>query len=414
MPLPAGLKARLKRFRLFLALNKFRHKACRVMCNLVAKLPVSSLTLGPPKGYHVSTRKFIEGWKSDPANPAVFRGLVASEEITVPAPKVVIGTKKDYLLNPHSYRSEEAFLATLPWGRFYHSPQAFIAPDDRLLADMSPVWGEHPADHWIFDKMKLARPHTLRGKTLYLGSSSWFFHFLFEHLSTLDLVERAGMRLAEFDHVILENHGQPFAEEALDHLRIPREKVIDPRQHPHLLCESLTAPSFPYPWSYGRWRAEFLKRSFENYAAPSSVASKRIFISRKTAKGRRLVNEEELVPVLHRHGFAVLEMDKLPFAEQIGVFQQAEIVVGPAGAAFTLLCFCRPGTRVLSILCDEDTSGGALARMWETVSELKGLEFYLCCVQSPNTHVSAATPYFSADLVADVKLFEQLLEKVIA
>jgi len=412
MPLPAGLKKRLKRLRVFQKLNEVRHKLYRKLCNLAAKLPCSSLTFGPPKGRHFSTRQFIEGFKSDPANPAVFHVQVESKEVVVPAPKITVGTEKEYLLTSRTYRSEESFLATIPWGRFYRQPRAFIAPDDRLLVDMSPWWGGKWEDHWIFDRMKLSRARTLRGKTLELGSSFWFFHFLFDHLPTLGLLERAGMSLAEFDHIIFEDHGQPFAKAVLDHLGIRREKIVDPREHPHLLCESLTAASHPGEW--GDWRSAWMKRAFADIETVPPTFSKRIYVSRKGAPGRRVLNEAELEPFLKHHGFAILEMEKLSFAEQISTFRQAEVIAGVGGAAFTLLNFCRPGTKVLSIMCDEDTSAGAVMKMWDTVAALNGIEFYRLCAPSPNLYATVGSASFVADLELDVKLFEQMIGALIS
>jgi capsular polysaccharide biosynthesis protein len=408
----ATLKARLKRNPAFAQLNKLRRRSKRIACNLAATLPCSSLTFGPPKGLHLSTRKYVEGCKSDPANPAAFRVFTERKEIVIPAPKLVLGTEKEFFLTPRTYRSEEAFLATLPWGRSYHHPYAIIAADDRLLVDMSSWWGERPEDHWLFDRLRLAPAHTLRGRTLQIGGGSWFFHFLFDWLPTLGLVEQAGMRLADFDHIVLENPGQPFAETVIDHLAIPRAKIVDPRVHPHLRCESLTAPS--YPWDQGVWRSEFLRSAFAGLDGASPVSSKRIFISRKGARMRRIVNEGDLAPILAREGFVMLEIEKFSFAEQIAIFRQAEIVAGPAGAAFTLLSFCKPGTKVLSMMSDADTSGGALMKVWDMVCKLNGLDFYLLCTPSPNLEVTADTPFFSADLKPDVALFEQIAAAMLA
>lgn len=408
----ATLKARLKRNPAFAQLGKLRRRGKRLACNLAASLPCSSLTFGPPKGLHLSARKYIGDHAPDPANPGAFRVLVEPTDTVVPAPRMVLGTEKEFFRTPRAYRSEEAFLATLPWGRFYHHPHAIIAQDDRLLVDMSSWWGERPEDHWLFERLRLAPAHTLGGRTLHIGGGSWFFHFLFDSLPTLGLIERAGMKLAEFDHIILENHGQPFAEAVIDHLAIPRGKIVDPRAHPHLRCESLTAPS--YPWNHAAWRSEFLRAAFAGYGAASPVPAKRIYISRKGAKMRRVANEEELAPILARHGFAMVEMEKFSFAEQIAIFRQAEIVVGPAGAAFTLLSFCKPGTKVLSMMSDEDTSGGALMKVWDMVCALNGLDFYLLCAPSPNLDVTADTPFFSADLKPDVALFEQILGAMLA
>ena len=248
MPFSPEFKRRLKRHGVFVTLNKLRRKAHRAVCDIAAKLPISSRWFGPPKGCHISTRKFFEGFKSDPANPAIFRPLIESEKITIPAAKAVFGTEKEFFHTSHTYHTAEAFLATLPWGRFHRYPFAIIAPDDRMLADISVGWGDDPKDHWIFDQLWLGKPHTLHGKTFHLGSGlncSNLFHLTYDYLPSLDLLERAGMRLAEFDHIILEVYGSPFANAILDHLGIPREKIVDPREHPHLLCDCLlyTSPS---------------------------------------------------------------------------------------------------------------------------------------------------------------------------
>lgn len=412
MPLPAGLKKRLKNFGAFRALNKFRHKVFRVLCNLVGKLPVSSLTFGPPKGRHFSTKKFVEQWKSDPENPAAFHLVHEGREVLVPAPKRITGTTKQLYLNGKTYRSEDAFIATIPWGRFYRQPQAIIGPDDRLLVDMSPWWGEKWEDHWIFDRIKLKKARTLRGKSLCLGSTAWFFHFLFDHLPILDMIERAGMRLPDFDHIILENHGQPFANVVLDHLGIPREKIVDPREHPHLLCESLTAASHPMDW--GDWRPAYLRRAFADCCVKPPFSASRIYITRRNAPGRRVVNEHEILPLLERRGFEIIEVEKYTLPEQIAIFRQAEVIVAVGGAAFTLLSFSKPGTKVMSLFCDEDTTGGATMKMWDMICALNGIEFNMLCVPSPNLDVNIGAPCFVADMKPDVGAFEQMLDDVLA
>ena len=196
------------------------------------------------------------------------------------------------------------------------------------------------------------------------------------------------------------------------HFAIPRGKIVDPRQHPYLLCESLTAAS--YPWNHGPWRSQYLQRAVANYGGKSPISSKRIYISRKSARMRRIVNEDELAPILVRHGFQSIEADQFSFAEQIAIFRRAEVLVGPAGAAFTLLCFCQPGTKVLSMMSDADQSEGALTKVWDTVCAFNELDFYLICADSPNLHVTATTAHSSADLKPDLTQFEQMLDAMLA
>ena len=75
----------------------------------------------------------------------------------------------------------------------------------------------------------------------------------------------------------------------------------------------------------------------------------RIYISRSLPSARVVANEKELLPRLLEMGFQIWSLEKMPFEEQVRLFRNAEIVVGPHGAGFTNLIFSRPGTRVVEI-----------------------------------------------------------------
>ena len=53
---------------------------------------------------------------------------------------------------------------------------------------------------------------------------------------------------------------------------------------------------------------------------------------------------------LKSKGFTVYKVGELNFFEQIYLFQNAKIVIGAHGAAFTNLIFCKENTKVLDII----------------------------------------------------------------
>lgn len=67
---------------------------------------------------------------------------------------------------------------------------------------------------------------------------------------------------------------------------------------------------------------------------------RRIYVSRRNAAMRRIVNEAELMPLLIRLGFEILETENLSFQEQVQIFYEAEIIVGPHGAGLTNMLWC--------------------------------------------------------------------------
>lgn len=81
----------------------------------------------------------------------------------------------------------------------------------------------------------------------------------------------------------------------------------------------------------------------------SPAPSRRIFISRSKAARRRLVNEDDLWPVLAAGGFERVHMEDLSFAGQVALMRETAVLVAPHGAGLTNLLFCPPGTDVVEL-----------------------------------------------------------------
>jgi hypothetical protein len=75
--------------------------------------------------------------------------------------------------------------------------------------------------------------------------------------------------------------------------------------------------------------------------------SRRIYISRKTGKYRKLLNEEEIEHLFKKYGFVVVRPELLSFQEQLDIFSSAEIIAGPTGSAFTNMIFSPSSTKII-------------------------------------------------------------------
>ncbi|MFL9450300.1 MULTISPECIES: glycosyltransferase family 61 protein [Nostocales] len=64
-----------------------------------------------------------------------------------------------------------------------------------------------------------------------------------------------------------------------------------------------------------------------------------ILISRRKAVGRRIINENEVIDALKPFGFVAYVLEDLSFADEVRLFSQAKIVVGPQGAGLTNMIF---------------------------------------------------------------------------
>jgi hypothetical protein len=65
---------------------------------------------------------------------------------------------------------------------------------------------------------------------------------------------------------------------------------------------------------------------------PEAYTSKKVYVSRRLARSRRVVNEEDVAEALLKKGFTILQSEILGFDEQVQRFANAEWVIGAHGA----------------------------------------------------------------------------------
>lgn len=90
------------------------------------------------------------------------------------------------------------------------------------------------------------------------------------------------------------------------------------------------------------------KRLTETYPVDGPV-NRRIYVTRRHARTRRVVNEAELENVLAGNGFEIFEMERLAFRDQIALMRQTAILAGPHGGGLTNMMFMPAGGRVLEL-----------------------------------------------------------------
>ncbi|ANH80437.1 hypothetical protein A8C56_05035 [Niabella ginsenosidivorans] len=88
-----------------------------------------------------------------------------------------------------------------------------------------------------------------------------------------------------------------------------------------------------------------LKRNIEsrlNISDMTPSAGNRVYISRK---GRREIeNEGELIELLKKFNFMIIEDKGRSVEEQIDIYRNASFIIGPHGASFANVIWCKPGT----------------------------------------------------------------------
>ncbi|MBD2547085.1 MULTISPECIES: glycosyltransferase family 61 protein [Planktothricoides] len=157
---------------------------------------------------------------------------------------------------------------------------------------------------------------------------------------------------------------------------IPEDKIIESQQYPHIQAEKLLIPYVHYQganWVGNFLRREFLPKSLSKYLNLSNNSThQRIYISRKYAQYRRIINETELVSYLGANfGFQSVTLETLPLAEQVAVLSAAKVVIAPHGAGLPNLVFCAPVTKIIEIF-----SPHYINRCYWLLSQQVSLDYY--------------------------------------
>lgn len=179
-------------------------------------------------------------------------------------------------------------------------------------------------------------------------NQEFYYHWLF------DLLPRVRRALGEgVDRIYLQRR-HPFQAASLALLGVTNGLIVDSEDEPWVSADELVVPCHQIMTGHHhpRWVIDWLRLSFLPHGGIGMGGAhepRRLFVSRSIARNRRLVNEDEIWPILAARGFERVVAERLPFAEQVALFAQSEAVVAPHGSGLANLVFCAPGTRVVEL-----------------------------------------------------------------
>lgn len=229
---------------------------------------------------------------------------------------------------------------------------AVVASDETLIVPFSTDpfgMGRHRSSA----RLKLPKIHDLIGRTAFLATPEAdcnYYHFTVDLLPRLLLLERALGSLASLDHLVLNLRNKAYEEPLLRRFGLPLDKVLHLEDDMHLRVEELYVPTFtPSEYGVAAWKTSGIRSKVLKHESKRPAGTK-LFLSRKGASSRRLLNEDELFQVLQKHGFVAMDCGAHSLEEQVSIFSSATHVVGLHGAAFTNIIYCQPGTRIYEMI----------------------------------------------------------------
>lgn len=246
----------------------------------------------------------------------------------------------------------ETFIASVPNCRIlsqfdqYGEPDgneyyALVTEDDRVLNVRGTGYN---AD---LHRKLLTTPSSSHGQ---LRSASWvlelwdrnYSHWIQWHLVKIALLQKHGLA----GNLILprEHRLSEVVRSSIEALGVDVEAL--PRMGPKVLhVDQLTVVGMD------DYRASLIVDLRARIGIDSKrVPSRRIFISRRKATRRRLVNEEDCWRALSQFGFERVFMEELDFRGQVALMQEAAVLFGLHGSGLANMLFAPRGLHVIEIV----------------------------------------------------------------
>lgn len=189
------------------------------------------------------------------------------------------------------------------------------------------------------------------------AGTSNLFHWLFDILQKLEFLENSAFEAIK-----------------------PNFKVIMPNQRPQFMTETLKPFNLDYFMPEGgqlvkiekmillpniaptgNFRVDMvnkvrakLKKHFSATLDPANVV-KRVYITRKNAKFRKIINENDIFPMIIKNGFQVVDMDELPFGKQVEIMLNSEMLISLHGAGLSHMMWMIDGAKVMEVRARGDS-----------------------------------------------------------
>ncbi len=309
---------------------------------------------------------------------------------------------------PHTGTFAETFILTIPNGKVFSSLGCVLVDDAYVMQELLPQTYQTKKQLGLMHKIEFSKYKKVAGRVAVItrSNSDCYAHWLRDILGRLALLELYGV---EYDWLYVPM-SKRFMKETLELFGVDLKKVIEPKDDfVGILADELIVPSMINRRSsidvdafdnfmsmaayYPSWFIAYMRQKFiplmEKYTQPHQYCDK-IFISRKTASYRKMLNEDEVFAEFEALGFVRYDLAELSFLEQVRLVHDAKIIVAAHGSGLTNLMFATPGAQVVEIFQQRGDCG------FYYLSQMMGLKHE--CVKTvefdDRGHTSSVAPLF--------------------
>lgn len=216
-----------------------------------------------------------------------------------------------------------------------------------------------------------------------------YYHWMVETVPKVRYLRKFEEQTGTEVTLLIPSEGPPFIDETLGLLGWPESKTVRSVE-PMYEVRNLIVPSFPErtPADFDWLSNGILDAASLGGDSSGTTVQNNIYVSRAKATERKVLNEDEVMNVLDNYDFNRYHLENRSFAENVRLFNQADLIVGPHGAGLTDIIFSEDCTLL-------ELFGDKVKQPYELLAETLGVEYKPMYCQADG-----------ADIVVDTKKLE--------
>ena len=299
----------------------------------------------------------------------------------------------------------EAAIAILEHAKVISSSGMIVSKEKVFISDFSRKFGvpivNRKLKSWNFKRIE---HNYSKVAVVTTEGSNTYYHWLFDILPRIYLLEKSGL-MDKIETFVFPELKYDFQRESLLKIGFPLDKILEIKPNEYLEAKEMIVPSLPSKLgTVNKWSLDFLSSRLGKHS--SKKESNKIYISRKNANQRKLLNEDEIINFLRVEGYLIVFAEDLAFEQQITLFANADVVISPHGSGLSNIIFCSPGTKVIELFYGDFI----VPCFWLIAQQLK-LEYYSGFSRVSDNHT---TPYWKSkgsDDEFSIEILKQLLKE---
>lgn len=133
------------------------------------------------------------------------------------------------------------------------------------------------------------------------------------------------------------------------------------------------------------------------------IKKKYILAFERNSRYRNVSNWKELLPVLIKNGFTIIDSEQNWFKNQISIFANSKVVIAPGGAIFANIIFMEPGSIVVPLIAGNSID----SKLWSNLAKAFDLQCFP--IKSSSNMFMRMFEDINSDFYLDPKIVDKTL-----